>query len=1067
MLGFLPGTIYGEESTSSASGQTLVSVSIGDKVSKNGIQYTVNAAGADQNPAVTVTSVSETHAATDNLYGTFVIPEQIVLDSVTYDVTAIGTDAFIDVPVLKNIVIGNSVVNIDKKAFDQKSEDAAAVADPESVTPASGEVKTTEDKISENTTIYAPEDSAAVQFAKDNQIDYSVNALQISIDKASLKAGETASASVLKQPEWFGTSPAYNWTSSDPAIAAVDSSGQITAVSAGNAVITAEYSGITATAAITVEAEAAVQDEPAALSAEEPVSVSETDSTAATDSTVPKEDLASTTKTSSDFLTVANNDGMNIVSYKSSTDDKYYLFLPRNIDTTNLTLYCNTKLGSTDKGTLNSEGYQISGDFSGNPEIKLKKFGSSTSIKVRIWQSTLPSMSITLAEGKTIADVEKDKDTPVTGNTVSVTGGEEGTDITDLTIEMKGRGNATWGYAKKPYQIKFDKKTSVLGMSKAKKWVLLANHVDGSLLRNKTSYDLAQSMGLSSPDSKFVDLWVNGEYRGNYLVAQKVDINTGLVSMSDDDGVLVELDNSYGTAEETYFQSKTSNSTFVLKESNSDSTTYFNGGFQTNLTAFEKELYKSSKDWDKIKAYIDVDSFAKYYLLEEYCANYDAMKGSTYLYQDGASDVIHMGPVWDMDNALGNYSTSIMNVNSKWVTRTDTKINTWYQELMKIPQFKQIVSDTYNQYAGTINTAVNNVQSNADAVNFSARMNYKRWGKLAKNGLGSTYSSDYQTNVDSLKSWMSNRYVFMNKTYTSSGSSGSSATLTDGKIYKITSALDSTKVLEIAGSSRANKANLQLGTWSDSYNQEFIARKNSDGTYTLVNYQSNKSVDVVNNASLNGTNVQQYDTNGTMGQRFTVTESGNGYYQIASSTSGKALDVTAGSTANGANIQIYDANGSAAQQFSFTEIGTLKTYSGTYTFKSQLNTGKVIDVKNGSLLSGANVQLYSGNGSSAQKWTIEFDGGSRYIIRNVKSGMVLDVTGGSTKNGGNIQQYYGNQSGAQRWKIVSHSDGSVSLLNDVSDLAVDVKGASTSNGANIQTYKYNNSKAQRWNMTQN
>ena len=85
--------------------------------------------------------------------------------------------------------------------------------------------------------------------------------------------------------------------------------------------------------------------------------------------------------------------------------------------------------------------------------------------------------------------------------------------------EIKGRGNYTWGLPKKPYQIKFADNTSVLGMAPSKTWVLLANAADASLVRNKVAFELADKIGLAySPESRWVDLRVDGKYRGNYLM---------------------------------------------------------------------------------------------------------------------------------------------------------------------------------------------------------------------------------------------------------------------------------------------------------------------------------------------------------------------------------------------------------------------------------------------------------------------------------------------------------------------------------------------------------------------
>lgn len=123
--------------------------------------------------------------------------------------------------------------------------------------------------------------------------------------------------------------------------------------------------------------------------------------------------------------------------------------------------------------------------------------------------------------------------------------------------EMKGRGNYTWNNSemvKKPYQIKFSSKVDVFGLGSAKKWVLLANYADGTLMKNKLVLDLADKIGMPySSDSEWVDLYVNGEYAGNYLLCEKVEVGKNRVNLKSEYGILAELDNVYGTEEDLYY----------------------------------------------------------------------------------------------------------------------------------------------------------------------------------------------------------------------------------------------------------------------------------------------------------------------------------------------------------------------------------------------------------------------------------------------------------------------------------------------------------------------------------
>ncbi|WP_289804241.1 RICIN domain-containing protein, partial [Dubosiella newyorkensis] len=177
---------------------------------------------------------------------------------------------------------------------------------------------------------------------------------------------------------------------------------------------------------------------------------------------------------------------------------------------------------------------------------------------------------------------------------------------------------------------------------------------------------------------------------------------------------------------------------------------------------------------------------------------------------------------------------------------------------------------------------------------------------------------------------------------------------------------------------------------------------------------------------------------------------------------------------NGNTLQIYTYNGSKAQLWSLDDLdavirnadalaqkskGTIS--DGYYVIGSKINGNKVLDVTGASTNNGANVQIYTNNGTDAQLYRISYEGDYLKIM-NVGSGKVLDVNGGSTKNGTNVQQFAWNGTRAQKWIAVKLEDGIklVSALN--TNLVLDLAGAQTKDGTNIAIYASNNTKAQRW-----
>ena len=249
--------------------------------------------------------------------------------------------------------------------------------------------------------------------------------------------------------------------------------------------------------------------------------------------------------------------------------------------------------------------------------------------------------------------------------------------------EMKGRGNSTWAYPKKPYQIKFDLNTElVAGAGAAKTWVLLANYLDASLVRNELSYNL-EGAALKRAGSidhaikgRMIDVWVDGDFRGSYLLAEKVQVGATRVNITDLDkanatanpgldigsvpptraslsdprfaglsaaqyvsfpvaapnfakgGYLLEMDFvSRAVAEKSYFVTKRGTA-FTVKspEMAHPAELAFISQYMQKL---ENAIFS---DGTAYTGFIDVASFANYYAMEELVANEDAFKSSTFMY---------------------------------------------------------------------------------------------------------------------------------------------------------------------------------------------------------------------------------------------------------------------------------------------------------------------------------------------------------------------------------------------------------------------------------------------------
>lgn len=190
----------------------------------------------------------------------------------------------------------------------------------------------------------------------------------------------------------------------------------------------------------------------------------------------------------------------------------------------------------------------------------------------------------------------------------------------------------------------------------------------------------------------------------------------------------MELDNAYYNDEEYNFQATYSKDHFSIKEfkdDDMDSKLKIQAmqEFKEALEDFEKTIYDENTKWEDISKLIDVESFAKYYLINEFAENMDTYYSSTYLYKNGSKDVIHMGPTWDYDMAFGGRD-GINPEEDYTLNYSSPKV--YMRELLKYSEFLDVVNKTYDkdlkQYIDKID-----VKEYADNIKETAKMNSIAW----------------------------------------------------------------------------------------------------------------------------------------------------------------------------------------------------------------------------------------------------------------------------------------------------------------------------------------------------
>lgn len=222
------------------------------------------------------------------------------------------------------------------------------------------------------------------------------------------------------------------------------------------------------------------------------------------------------------------------------------------------------------------------------------------------------------------------------------------TEFDDLSIDagIRGRGNSTWSYSKKPYKIKLSSDASLLGMQPEKDWVLLANYIDGTHLLNAVGMKIGQLLEMPFTNTIVpVEVTINNEYRGLYMLTEQVEVKTNRVNVGDD-GILLNLDTNYD--EEWQFRSGAYDLPVTVKypkDMDGNKLTSIKNQFETLEALVAQDDFPNNQYLD----YIDDESTAKYLIVYMLTGNEEINHPkSTYMYKT-SNGKFTMGPIWDFD----------------------------------------------------------------------------------------------------------------------------------------------------------------------------------------------------------------------------------------------------------------------------------------------------------------------------------------------------------------------------------------------------------------------------------
>ncbi len=360
---------------------------------------------------------------------------------------------------------------------------------------------------------------------------------------------------------------------------------------------------------------------------------------------------------------------------------------------------------------------------------------------------------------------------------------------------VKSRGNSTWKAEKKSYSIKLAKEAELLGMEESRNWILLCNVFDGNKLQNKLCLEMARDIGLAyTVESEWVDLYLNGQYWGNYLLCERVEVGENKVAVEDLEEETMALNGDMEELE--LFDTGTQKG--VLAEKNPEDIRggyiiekdYFYdsiSGFETedgNPFSFKSPQYATQEqveymadyvqqiedmilsDDERLFDYIDVDSFVLRYLVDEAVLNSDFGVTSMFFYKDREDERLYAGPIWDYDGCMGASDFT----NSKVLAALDIQQYrregslTWYPYLYENETFYKEIVESYQNivkpYILDMIKTGGKIDTYAERIRDSVKMDMVRWSYT---DYGAGHYESFDNNVRYVKYFMARRLRFLDQ----------------------------------------------------------------------------------------------------------------------------------------------------------------------------------------------------------------------------------------------------------------------------------------------------------------
>ena len=469
--------------------------------------------------------------------------------------------------------------------------------------------------------------------------------------------------------------------------------------------------------------------------------------------------------------------------------DRYYFFLPAYCEADDICLNLEEDKDILINGMPMRSGskFEWQEDITYQLEIRAENTTASYDL-VFLRSENLPAVYIATDSGS-MDFLRQDKENEEQGN-INIVMANGTVEYSGRLSKISGRGNSTWRQVKRPYAITLHEEKPLLGMNSGTDWYLLTGVFEGSKMNNKVAFDIAELLGLDySPQCTWIDLYLNGEYAGMYILTESVSVEQGRVDIND-----LEKQNKVNNPnieEADTFEENGMKGYIINNDGNisggylfeKDTSRYFNekeSGFKTlenNIFTLKSPKHASREQVEYLSGYvqniedmlgegnieyrnyIDFESFTRKFIVDEIVLTMDVNVTSMFYYKKMDDDLLYAGPVWDYDGGFGE-------VHGIWTDPEFSLLDlseSWYTKLYNDEMFRTRVIEIYSDALPRMEELEAKIDVYADYIRKSVALDKIRWENTVIEGEYPGHYAEFDNNVRYLKFYLANRLNYLSK----------------------------------------------------------------------------------------------------------------------------------------------------------------------------------------------------------------------------------------------------------------------------------------------------------------